>query len=127
MVVTLLMFIILFACAAMLYNDGMWSNSIRLINTITAGLLAMTVSPPQMGVWALNPLVGLTYLFGHGLAGFLLLGAVFLCATATIGNPRAHAARLIGIDESQVALIDESGAPRGDRRFFFYNPPVVNR
>ncbi|MBI5536179.1 MAG: DEAD/DEAH box helicase [Deltaproteobacteria bacterium] len=51
---------------------------------------------------------------------------VFLCATATIGNPRAHAARLIGVDESQVALIDESGAPRGQRRFFFYNPPVVN-
>ena len=51
---------------------------------------------------------------------------VFLCATATIGNPRAHAARLVGIDESEVALIDESGAPRGPRRFFFYNPPVVN-
>jgi DEAD/DEAH box helicase domain-containing protein len=51
---------------------------------------------------------------------------VFLCATATIGNPLAHAARLIGVDESEVALIDESGAPRGERRFFFYNPPVVN-
>lgn len=51
---------------------------------------------------------------------------VFLCATATIGNPREHAARLMGVEPSQVALIDESGAPRGRRRFFFYNPPVVN-
>ncbi len=46
MVVTVLMFVILFACAAMLYNDGMWSNSIRLINAITAGLLAMNFFEP---------------------------------------------------------------------------------
>ena len=26
-------------------------------------------------------MVGLTYLIGHGLSGFLVLGAVFLCAT----------------------------------------------
>lgn len=51
---------------------------------------------------------------------------VFLCATATIGNPREHAARLVNVPESDVALIDRSGAPRGPRRFFFYNPPVVN-
>lgn len=30
---------------------------------------------------ALNPAVGLDYLAAHGMAGFLLLGAVFLCAT----------------------------------------------
>jgi hypothetical protein len=46
MIVTLLMFAILFACAAMLYNDGMWSNAIRLINAITAGLLAMNFFEP---------------------------------------------------------------------------------
>ena len=32
-------------------------------------------------LWALNPLVGLGFLFTHGWTGFLLLGAVFLCAT----------------------------------------------
>ncbi|MCL2824968.1 MAG: DUF1998 domain-containing protein, partial [Polyangiaceae bacterium] len=52
---------------------------------------------------------------------------VFLCATATIGNPRAHAARLVGVEESEIALLDRSGAPRGPRRFFLYNPPVVNQ
>jgi hypothetical protein len=46
MVVTLLMFVILFACVAMLYNDGMWSNAIRLINVITAALLAMNFFEP---------------------------------------------------------------------------------
>ena len=51
---------------------------------------------------------------------------VLLCATATIGNPRDHAARIAGVSPEEVALIDESGAPRGPRRFFFYNPPIVN-
>src|SRR5262249_43948952 len=50
----------------------------------------------------------------------------FLCATATIGNPREHAARLIGKSTADVALLDESGAGRGARRVFVFNPPVVN-
>ena len=53
----------------------------------------------------------------------------FLAATATIGNPREHAARMFGVrvgDEPDVELVDESGAPRGQRRFFLFNPPVVN-
>ena len=51
---------------------------------------------------------------------------VFLCATATIGNPREHAARLLGVDEASVTVCAESGAPTGMRRVFLYNPPVVN-
>jgi DEAD/DEAH box helicase domain-containing protein len=47
-------------------------------------------------------------------------------ATATIGNPLAHAARMFGVSPDEVELLDESGAPRGDRRFFLFNPPVVN-
>ncbi len=50
----------------------------------------------------------------------------FLCATATIGNPREHAARLLGKSPDDVALLDRSGAPRGERRVFVFNPPVVN-
>lgn len=50
----------------------------------------------------------------------------FLCATATIGNPREHAARLLGVPPEEIALVGDSGAPRGRRRFFLYNPPVVN-
>ncbi|MBW2463969.1 MAG: DEAD/DEAH box helicase, partial [Deltaproteobacteria bacterium] len=47
----------------------------------------------------------------------------FLFASATIGNPREHASRMIGRD---VTVIDDSGAPSGPRRVMVYNPPVVN-
>ncbi|MBX3209708.1 MAG: DEAD/DEAH box helicase [Labilithrix sp.] len=51
---------------------------------------------------------------------------VLVGATATIGNPREHAARMFSIDEEALAAITESGAPEGERRVFLYNPPVVN-
>lgn len=48
----------------------------------------------------------------------------FICASATIENPKEHAERLIG--ESAV-LINNNGAPAGEKHFVFYNPPVVNQ
>ncbi|MFC4597947.1 DEAD/DEAH box helicase [Cohnella hongkongensis] len=48
----------------------------------------------------------------------------FLCASATIRNPREHTERLIG---EEVALVDDNGAPSGDKHMVFYNPPVVNK
>jgi DEAD/DEAH box helicase domain-containing protein len=48
---------------------------------------------------------------------------VFLLASATIGNPREHACRVLGRD---ALLVDDSGAPAGPRRLLVYNPPVVN-
>src|SRR6185369_167108 len=50
----------------------------------------------------------------------------FIAATATIGNPRDHAARLIGAAPEQLELVDKSGAPRASREAYVYNPPVVN-
>jgi DEAD/DEAH box helicase domain-containing protein len=49
-----------------------------------------------------------------------------LGATATIANPGAHAARMFGISQDDVEVVGESGAPRGQRRFFLFNPPVVD-
>jgi hypothetical protein len=49
--VTLLMIIILFACVALLHAEGMWSNAIRLINVVTAALLAMNFFEP-LAAWA---------------------------------------------------------------------------
>src|SRR5437016_72221 len=49
----------------------------------------------------------------------------FICASATIRNPLGLAQRLI--EEDNIALVDRSGAPRGERRLVFYNPPLVNR
>jgi DEAD/DEAH box helicase domain-containing protein len=45
---------------------------------------------------------------------------VFLCASATIANPRELAERLTGLP---FAVVDEDGAPRGTKHFFFWNPP----
>ncbi|MDX2054146.1 MAG: DEAD/DEAH box helicase [Polyangiaceae bacterium] len=50
----------------------------------------------------------------------------FIAATATIGNPKEHAARLLGVEPESIELVDESGAPRTAREFFLYNPPIVN-
>ncbi|MEW6433566.1 MAG: DEAD/DEAH box helicase [Myxococcota bacterium] len=47
----------------------------------------------------------------------------FIFASATIGNPQAHASRMLG---REVACVGESGAPVGERRVLVYNPPVVN-
>jgi DEAD/DEAH box helicase domain-containing protein len=47
----------------------------------------------------------------------------FICASATIANPAELAARIL---EEEVVLVDENGAPSGEKYFVFYNPPVVN-
>jgi DEAD/DEAH box helicase domain-containing protein len=47
-------------------------------------------------------------------------------ATATIGNPHEHAARFFGVSPSELEVVSESGAPRGQRRLFLFNPPVIN-
>jgi DEAD/DEAH box helicase domain-containing protein len=51
---------------------------------------------------------------------------VLVGATATIGNPREHALALFGLGPGTLTVLDKSGAPRGSRRFFLFNPPVVN-
>jgi DEAD/DEAH box helicase domain-containing protein len=48
----------------------------------------------------------------------------FVCCSATIANPRELAEALTG---GRFELIDRNGAPRGEKFFIFYNPPVVNR
>ncbi len=47
----------------------------------------------------------------------------FILCTATIANPAEMAGKMI---EAPVELIDDNGAPRGEKFFVFYNPPVVN-
>jgi DEAD/DEAH box helicase domain-containing protein len=48
----------------------------------------------------------------------------FVCSSATIGNPKELAEALT---EREMTLVDRSGAPRGEKYFAIYNPPVVNR
>ena len=60
----------------------------------------------------------------HRLCRFYGSNPQFLCSSATIGNPKDLAEALTG---REMTLIDESGAPRGEKYFAIYNPPVVNR
>ena len=48
---------------------------------------------------------------------------LFIGCSATIANPRELFQKLI---EDEVTLIDNNGAPRGEKHFIFYNPPVIN-
>ncbi len=48
----------------------------------------------------------------------------FICTSATIANPKEHGEALLG---RPVTVIDQNGAPRGQKDLIFYNPPVVNK
>ncbi len=47
----------------------------------------------------------------------------FICCSATIQNPKELAETMTG---REMLLIDENGAPAGERHVVFYNPPVIN-
>lgn len=48
----------------------------------------------------------------------------FICCSATIANPKELAETLTG---EPMTLIDDNGAPMGERHVVLYNPPVVNQ
>jgi KUP system potassium uptake protein len=89
---------------------------------------------------ALNPAYGLSYLFSHGVTGFLVLGAVFLCVTgaealyADMGHFGRGPIRLAWFAivfpslilnyAGQAALVLE-GAPTDGNIFFRLCPPIL--
>ncbi len=58
------------------------------------------------------------------IASFYGSAPQFILCTATIANPLEMAERMT---EEPVTLVDDNGAPRGEKYFIFFNPPVVNR
>ena len=48
----------------------------------------------------------------------------FICSSATIANPQEIAEKITG---TIVEIVDNNGAPSGEKHFLFYNPPVVNK
>lgn len=48
----------------------------------------------------------------------------FICCSATIANPAELASRLTG---ESLELVDNNGAPSGEKHVIFYNPPVINK
>ncbi len=49
---------------------------------------------------------------------------LFICCSATIGNPLELAERLI---ERKAVMISKNGAPQGEKHVILYNPPLVDR
>ncbi len=49
---------------------------------------------------------------------------IFIMSSATISNPKELAEKIV---EQDVELIDNNGAPRGEKYLVFFNPPVVNK
>jgi KUP system potassium uptake protein len=101
------------------------------------------VSIAVLGVWgilqhpsvlaALNPALGIAYLFSGGAAGFLILGGVFLCVTgaealyADMGHFGARPIRLswsalvfpsLALNYAGQAALVLNGAPTSDNIFF---------
>jgi len=48
----------------------------------------------------------------------------FICSSATIANPDAHAERICG---RPMQLVANDGSPRGPKRFVMWNPPVLSQ
>jgi len=48
----------------------------------------------------------------------------FICCSATIANPLVLAEKIV---DKKFHLVDNNGAPRGEKHFILYNPPVVNQ
>lgn len=47
----------------------------------------------------------------------------FVCCSATLREPAAHARRLLG---REVEVVDQDGSPAGPRLLALYNPPLLN-
>jgi DEAD/DEAH box helicase domain-containing protein len=60
----------------------------------------------------------------HRIARFYGSNPQFICCTATIANPGELASQLI---EQEIEVVEENGAPSGEKLFVFYNPPMIDR
>jgi len=79
---TLLMILIIALCVGFLFTEGMWGNAIRLVNVVTAGLLATSFYEPLadwLDGWNLSYTFAWDFLALWGL--FVLFGVIFRLLT----------------------------------------------
>jgi hypothetical protein len=76
-ILPLLLCLIMFACVALLFTSGMWSNAITLINVVTAGLLATNYFEP-LARWLDGMMPSLSYMWD-----FFSLWILFITFTVT--------------------------------------------
>lgn len=48
---------------------------------------------------------------------------LFICTSATVRDPKAFVEKLL---EHPFSLIDEDGSAHGEKKIYFYNPPIVD-
>jgi KUP system potassium uptake protein len=119
---------------------GALFGPIMAIWFVTIGILGLAGIARHPDVLAaLDPRVGLSYLFGHGITGFLVLGGVFLCATgaealyADMGHFGAKPIRLswyglvlptlVANYAGQTAVLVGGEVAGGSNPFFALCPP----
>ncbi|MCE5303203.1 MAG: CvpA family protein [Planctomycetaceae bacterium] len=100
-ILTLLMLVIVFACVAMLYTEGMWSNAISLINVVTAALLATNFFEP-LARWLDSSSPSLTYAWD-----FLALWGLFAVFMALL---RAATDQLSKVKVRFLTVADRIGS-----------------
>ncbi len=74
MIFTIILLIVMFACVAMLVREGLWSNSLTLINVVTAALIATGYWEP-LATWLDEQIPSFTYLLD-----FIAIWAIFVLA-----------------------------------------------
>lgn len=81
-------FVVIFAtCLAMLYQDGLWGNAVRLINVVTAALLATNYFEPAAAyLEGMQPSYSYLWDFLALWGLFVLFLALFRAATDTISR-----------------------------------------
>ena len=57
------------------------------------------------------------------ITAFYGVSPVFICCSATIGNPGELVSRIL---EREALLVDNNGAPSGEKHMVLYNPPLVD-
>ncbi len=91
----LLLFVIFVICIAFLFAEGMWSNAVRLVNLVTAGLVATNFWEP-VARWAEDMEASFTYFWDFlvlwGLFGATLI--VLRLATDTISRVKVRFLRI---------------------------------
>ncbi len=58
------------------------------------------------------------------ICSFYGVSPLFVCASATIGNPLELGSRIV---EEPLEILTENGAPMGEKHIILYNPPLIDR
>jgi uncharacterized membrane protein required for colicin V production len=81
-ILTFLLLIMIAACVGMAYNEGMWTNAIRLINVVTAALLATNFFEP-LAAWLQSMMPSATYLCDFASLWVLFIVSVLVLSEVT--------------------------------------------